>query len=527
MVIFAADYVRDMRTRNTKLQTFLLLALGSEVLYALLAALGDLRPHIPTFLLCFGLLFLLYWFSARLFFGLRSSDTTAEAAPPPAGIGTPAWLGRFLQHVRRQASLSNREVLAVGLTFAVIFRLTLLLTPPSLSDDIYRYVWDGRVASQGINPYQYPPQADELQALQDSQIYPRINHKEVSTIYPPALQLLFAGLYRLAPGVTGFKLAFVLFDLLTALMLLALLKKLGLPPVRVLLYAWNPLVVIEFSGSGHADAFGIFLLSVALWFLVSRRVHLANVFLAFSFLTKLIAALLFPLLVTLRKQARLVLFLAFVLVVAFLYLPYVDAGGQLFHGLKVYSEKWQFNASLFNLVRVGMHALLPQSVVVKYMIEPYGYAADAQTIASRSVDLALWLSKGLMAGIFLGLVVYYWRRLKSDLATRGEIWVFQFGLILFGWFFLLSPTVQPWYLCWLLPFLVVTPNRAWLLLTGLVGLSYWTLAGYTESGVWQESPWVLWLEYVPFYALLILDAVRSRLARGRRLFSRRRELKPA
>ena len=92
-----------------------------------------------------------------------------------------------------------------------------------------------------------------------------------------------------------------------------------------------------------------------------------------------------------------------------------------------------------------------------------------------------------------------------------EFFLRIFSADFFGGFFLLSPTAHPWYLCWLLPFLVVVPNRAWLLLTGLVGLSYWILIDYSKTGIWQETSWVKWVEYSPFYFLLVFDGIKNRI----------------
>ena len=499
--------------KNFHLQSLLSLALAAEIIYIMIATIGDLRDQIPTFLICYGLIFVIYWIAAVVFFDFRSIGDTPQkgkARKPIQATGKISWLERFLTSQRKEEKLAPREILIIGVIFGVAFRITMFLTTPSLSDDIYRYIWDGKVANHGMNPFQYSPDAEALSALQDQEHYPRINHKEISTIYPPVNQMVFAGLYWLHPSLTTFRVAFILFDLLAAGALFLLLKHLRMNPCRVLIYFWNPLVVVEFSSSAHADIIGIFLLSLALLLLAWKRLQWSNMAVVLSFLSKFIAVLLLPILTSLKKHNRIIIVLAFVLFAAVFYLPYADAGGGLVTGLTVYASKWQFNPSIFAIILSGVKSILPESWIVNFMITPYGFAPDAETIATRGTDLALMISKGVVALIFAVISVFYLVRLRKDLAREGEIWVFKLGLILFGSFLLLNPTVQPWYLCWLLPFLVVVPNRACILLTGLVGLSYWIFVDYSKTGVWQESNWVRWVEYLPFYLVLVLDVTLSK-----------------
>src|SRR5712691_10704305 len=152
----------------------------------------------------------------------------------------------------------GRGGLAGIVVAAVAFRLVLLPTAPTLSTDLYRYLWDGRVSVAGLSPYRYPPTAPELSALRDEAIYPRLNHPDWRTIYPPGAQLLFTGMARLAPGnVVAFKLLIVALDLLALALLVSWLRTLGHSPAWALVYAWHPLVVVEFAGSGHLDAVAV------------------------------------------------------------------------------------------------------------------------------------------------------------------------------------------------------------------------------------------------------------------------------
>ncbi|HKA54032.1 MAG TPA: hypothetical protein VKJ47_10265 [Candidatus Binatia bacterium] len=87
----------------------------------------------------------------------------------------------------------TRAALTVLFAFALLFRLPLLFTEPRLSTDLYRYLWDGRVQTAGINPYRYAPADGALRFLRDDAVYRRINRKEFPTIYPAGAQLIFRG----------------------------------------------------------------------------------------------------------------------------------------------------------------------------------------------------------------------------------------------------------------------------------------------------------------------------------------------
>ena len=470
-----------MSPKTHNIKTILGFALGSEICYLVIAGMENLRTQIPLFLICYAVIFLFYLAATALFF---------DIVPKQKNGRNIQWLKKIRIKLTAE-KVSTKEFLTVGIVFGIIFRLTLLFTTPTLSDDIYRYIWDGKVASQGINPYQYAPDAEELEPLRDDSIYPNVNHKEILTIYPPVSQLTFWGLYKLNPSLLAFKAAFLGLDLLTIAILILVLKNLGLGLKRVLLYVWNPLIVVEISGNGHADIIGIFLLTLALWFLTRKQLLWSNFILVLSFLTKFIAVFLLPFITLVKRENKSVLLLFFVIFTTLLYLPYADAGEKLFSGLLIYTAKWRFNDSIFSLIF---------SAVTKFW--------------TQNTDSALEFSKRIIGVMFASLFVYFILRFKKDFLREGNVWVFKLGLIFFGGFFLLSPTAHPWYLCWLLPFLVVVPNRAWILLTGLAGLSYWILIDYSKTGIWQETAWVKWLEYSPFYFLLIFDQIRDRIKKS-------------
>jgi alpha-1,6-mannosyltransferase len=220
----------------------------------------------------------------------------------------------------------RRALLVVVLAVAAILRLSIALGEPVLSNDVFRYVWDGRVQAHGINPYLHPPSDPALSAVRDDEIYPRLNRPEVRTAYPPVAEGLFLGLYRLHPdSVPWTKLAFALLDLAAVGLLAFLLLRLGRPPELALLYGWHPLAVFEIAGTGHVEGVAVLLVLVSILAALTHRTLLTGVLLAAATLVKPYALVLAP---ALMKGGRDLVRggIALGVTVAIAYLPYANAG---------------------------------------------------------------------------------------------------------------------------------------------------------------------------------------------------------
>src|SRR5205823_7439014 len=164
---------------------------------------------------------------------------------------------------------------------------------PTLSEDLYRYLWDGRLTAHGVNPFPHAPSDPALTPYRNG-ILRQLNHSDVPTIYPPAAQILFAATAAVSETPVAWKLLLLALESMSILSLLRLLRHRGFAPERLLLYYWNPLVLVESFGSGHVDlaAAAFLLLSLALY--EERRRARAGIAFALAFLTKLIPALLIP-----------------------------------------------------------------------------------------------------------------------------------------------------------------------------------------------------------------------------------------
>ncbi|PSQ70800.1 MAG: hypothetical protein BRD26_04215, partial [Bacteroidetes bacterium QH_1_64_81] len=137
---------------------------------------------------------------------------------------------------------------------ALLLRLAFLPLMPGLTDDPFRYIWDGMLQWEGINPYKFVPSASELEAFQDNTLYQELNSPDYYSIYPPISQLFFAlgALFYDGNWVLPYyvlKAVFVTAECAGVLLLARLTTA-----RNVLLYAWNPLVLIETAGQGHTEA---------------------------------------------------------------------------------------------------------------------------------------------------------------------------------------------------------------------------------------------------------------------------------
>jgi hypothetical protein len=374
----------------------------------------------------------------------------AMEATWPLLVGTCFVAGAGVVLLWHRDALSMTTVLGGG----VVLRLAFLPLLPGLTDDAFRYLWDGVLHWDGVNPYRYVPADPALQRLHDTALFERMNSPDYYSIYPPLSQLVFAaGALWYDVGGAGWLPAYYA---LKALLLGAELAGLGLlarmgEARTVLLYAWNPLVLLETAGQGHTEALVVPLLMLAVWAVRERRGGLASVAVAAAGAVKLYPLLLGPLLLrrfgwrAVWPGALLGALLGAPYAAAYV-LPHVAASVDLFARL------FEFNAGPYYLAKHG-----------------------------------LWLATGsdwsktlgpLFRGVFLaGLPVLYVMEARWDWSfRRASLW----GV---GGLFVLSTTVHPWYLVPVVALAVLgeRPNWPWLWL-GLCSVG--TYLFYVDGPYW-------------------------------------------
>ena len=367
-----------------------------------------------------------------------------------------------------QDSDASRRALIFILGVAAVLRLMLLFADP-ISTDINRYVWDGRVQAAGINPYDYIPADPQLKFLRDDEIYPRINRADYApTIYPPLAQIVFFLVTRVSESLTAMKAAMVGFEMAAVWAILCLLKSRGIPATRVLLYAWHPLPVWEFSGSGHVDA--IALACVMLSLLAADRRHpiLAGIALGGAALVKFFPVVIGPALYR-RWDWRLPL--AGAATIALLYLPYVGAGRKIFGFLGGYSDEegLRDGSGLYLWVLLRHIVPIPQAAFALYM------------------PIAALLLGAVGIGVLLA-------RKTSETSKSADI---AGAFLIVGTYTVLTSPHFAWYFAWLVPFLCFVPSWPVLYLTGSSTLLY--VAGWPPSFAGAS------IFYGPFFVFLAID----------------------
>ena len=372
---------------------------------------------------------------------------------------------------------------------ALLLRLPLLPLPPTLSDDALRYVWDGRVAAAGHNPYALAPAAGELASLRDG-LWQRLPHKQVPTVYPPLAVAAFSIASRLPFPMLAWKGMATAADLFGCWLLLALARRVGLPEGRAAWYAWNPLVALEVAGMGHVDALGVAATVGAVLWLLSRpqRLGASASAAALGVLAKLVPLAAFPLWA--RQSRRPWAFLAMAGgLVAIAVLPVLAATGGVPPGLVVYGVSWEFNGPLYE----PLWRLLDVLGAAPALARGLDRLKEWTEMWEAWNPVYPYLYPRFLAKLALaacaGLAVLASLRERDPIAGTGR---------LFGRLLLVSATVYPWYVLWVLPWAALRRDAAWLALSGLILLSYVP----QFLGV-PLMPWVYVAIWGPFAVLMI------------------------
>jgi hypothetical protein len=399
---------------------------------------------------------------------------------------------KWLEATEERTAISGKTILWA----ALLLRLPLLPLPPTLSDDVLRYLWDGKVAAAGLNPYALPPAADRLSPLRD-ETWRRLPHTQVPTVYPPLSVAAFSIAIRMPFPLVAWKTMVTAADLLACWLLLGVARRLGLPLGRTVWYAWNPLVTLEVAGMGHVDALGVAAVVGVVLCLLSkppRRLGATSAWAAAGVLAKLVPLAAFPMWA--RQSGRPWRFLGLAGgLVALAVAPVVVACRGVPPGLVAYGVSWEYDGPVYE----PLWRVLDQ--------------AGAAPALAHGLDRYKAWSKNWWGGNFIYPYLYP-RFLAKVLLAAGMAAVVLASLRwrdpvagtgrLFGALLLLSATVYPWYLLWVLPWAALRRHTAWLALSALILLSY--LPEIPGVSLW---PWVYLGIWVPFGILLVFAPVAA------------------
>ncbi len=355
----------------------------------------------------------------------------------------------------------------------IIFRILLLFSIPNLSDDVYRFIWDGRLAANGINPFGYLPvevmQMTPVTGI-TNELFGLLNSQDHYTIYPPVMQGIFWLTAKLFPAnvfgaVLFMKAIIVIVECATVLCLIQLLKKLSLSIHLSLLYILNPLVITELTGNVHFD--GIMILFVLLSFLLilKNKWQSSAICLGLGIASKLIPVLFLPLMgnkLGWKKGLVYSMITGVTSIILFAFVFNVATMQHLLNSIDLFIRKFEFNASIYYVVRwIGS------------LVKGYNIIAIAGPV---------------LYSIAAGIILFLSFRKKNNTAES----FFCTALFIISAWYLFSTTIHPWYICLPVALAVFTPYRYAIIWSYTAILSY---AAYQFSPV-HENLWLVGGGYI-------------------------------
>lgn len=387
----------------------------------------------------------------------------------------------------------------IGISF--LFKLIFLFSIPELSQDFYRFIWDGMLNNLGINPYLFTP--NELIDSTDFNRGPlsvllydemgELSQTNYST-YPPIAQLVYSLSYYLAGenllfNVISIRLIQLIAEVGIVVFSIRLLKKLNLPKKNILFFTLNPLVILESSFSLHFEVIMLFFLVLSLYYVYISKLYVSAVGFAIAIASKMLPLMLLPLLFPfLNKKVKyfskgqvlrflkflIVLILSLVLAYSFFWNPELVTNNS--KTLSLYFTSFEFNASIY------------------YMLRWIGYLWNGYNMIAV-------FGKLLSIIAFLVIVFLSFKKKKIDFKT-----LLKYMLFASTTYYLLSTTVHPWYIMLPLFLSIFTNFRYMLFWSLLIGLSY---SAYKIDGV-SENLWLLAIQYISVYTLVSYEIILKR-----------------
>ncbi|MEX2661733.1 MAG: hypothetical protein WD227_07380 [Vicinamibacterales bacterium] len=380
-----------------------------------------------------------------------------------AGVGIAAFAAVLT--VVWRAPHDRRRLFLVAVLFAVAFRIPLAAPRVNSDNDMIRYLWDGRVQTLGINPYAVRP-ADPEVAFTHTDETRNMPSARARTPYPPAAQLFFRLVVTLQDSSRAMKLALVLCDLLTILVLWQWLLATGRSEWLALAYAWNPLVVLEVAHSGHIDALGALWIAAAAFWLTRRRTALGTIAFVLAVATKLLPIVLVPLLWR-RISVRDGLIGAALFVL--LYMPFASGADVLFAVQNVV-QHIRFNGPVFRFLA---------------------------NLTSPDTAARIALGAGLLTAVWCR-----WKLAADDPAA----WAWPMAVAI-----ACAPVIYPWYLLYFTPFLLFPTTLPLIAWSCSVLLTYVVWERALDGGRWIVPESVVWAEYAVVLVVTVATVLAARL----------------
>lgn len=385
----------------------------------------------------------------------------------------------------RYSKFSTKEILVLG----IVSRLMLFWSLPNLSDDFYRFIWDGRLIANGINPFFHTPdffmQNQVSFSALSPELYENLNSKSYFTIYPPISQLVFWISTLSTPNsingsVLVMRIIILSFEIGCMVLISKLLRNTNLKSSNVLIYALNPLVILELTGNLHFEGIMLFFLLGLVYFIQKEKTISSSISMAFGIATKLIPLMFLPLLFKKLSPAKAILaYLIIGIITLLLFLPFLDV--QFILGmsgsLDLFFRKFEFNGGLLFLFR------------------EIGFYFKGYDIIGT---LGPWMS--IIALVLILVYSFLIFHKNTNLPTAFIVISFiQLSL---------ATTVHPWYIIPLIAFSALTTFKFPIVWSMLIFLTY---LGYTVEG-YEHPFFIIALEYLVVVPLAIFEIMKYRIS---------------
>ncbi|MEL0644099.1 polyprenol phosphomannose-dependent alpha 1,6 mannosyltransferase MptB [Olleya sp. Ti.3.14] len=394
---------------------------------------------------------------------------------------------------------NNKNNFKLLIAIAIISRLIFLIAIPNLSQDFYRFIWDGRMILQGFNPYLNTPASfipsgnypiDQAQQLVTGM--QALNASHYSN-YPPINQLLFtlANLFSTSSilgSVIGLRLIIIAADIGTLYFGAKLLQRLSLSPNKIFWYILNPFIIIELTGNLHFEGVMLFFLILSLYLLHKNKWQWAAVVFALSISTKLVPLLFLPLFVkwfrvkedhTKIDFKKLIWFYLIIgISTLVLFAPFFSSEfvNNYSKTVGLWFGDFEFNASIYYIARE-----------VGYLITGYNQIAIIGKILPIIIFTSIW---------YIALT-----RQNQNFVT-----LIKSMLIAFTVYLLLSTTVHPWYIASILLLSIFTNYKYPLIWSFIIIISYLAYANADNT----ENLWIIGFEYLMVFTALLWDVLKQK-----------------
>lgn len=398
----------------------------------------------------------------------------------------------------REDEATQWGLLKLVLVVGLLLRLAMFWTEPALEDDQQRYLWEGGLIVHGISPYAVSPKDSRTapgttrlaRIARDSRpVISRVNHPQLTTIYPPVAQGAFALAHVLKPwSITAWRFVLLGCEVISVALLMWLLAAVGKPLVWAALYWWNPIAIKELLNSGHMEGVLVVLVLAALALAVRGRPLMATAALGLAAGTKLWPVILAPLLwrPLLARPRTLLAAMAILAVMLGLWAaPVLLAGLDSRSGFVAYAAEWQTNSAHFPFLR---------GLVSRFIVAFGGTGDHAGTVVR--IGLA-----GIAGAVALLLAA---RPVRSSFDFLDRASLITLALVI------VSPVQFPWYMLWTMPLAVIVPRLGVLAMAVTVPLYYVSFHYSATDAYWifrERWTWVIWL---PIWVLLAAEAWRAR-----------------